>query len=67
MYKLHYIGCIPTERQHYITIVKEKAALKGGAETGEENMYIVLGLGFYFSFGFCLVLFFFFLKEKKDV
>lgn len=30
MYKLHYIGwCVPTERQHYITIVKEKAALKG--------------------------------------
>lgn len=32
------------------------------AETGEEKMYIVLGLGFYFSF-----VLFFFLKKKKDV
>lgn len=41
MYKLHYIGCIPMERQYYVTIVKENAALgRWGArvrEKGEEG------------------------------
>lgn len=37
------------------------------AETGEEKLYIVLGLGFYFSFGFVWFCSFFLKKKKKDV